>query len=264
MTRAIGTFAPAALSVLLAAAQGPQTGAVAGRVTDTSGGVLPGVTITVTGLGVDRKGVTDRAGDYRFDGLPSGTYHLQAQLAGFRRAVVDPVAVDEARVTVQNLTLRLGIITTHGLYVMPRDGLSGALREASVVVVLRITSPVGSRLLGGSMLAMEHEASVTGIVKVDAAGMVAGSSIRFSQLAAGTWFEDGRSYGGSQAPFQTGQVLVAFLRRGSDGTLTELIGPHYMFPVSDKGRVTFLGQAGDMSVEECLAVLRKMLGGALP
>jgi hypothetical protein len=64
------------------------TGNISGRVTDTSGGVLPGVTITIlnenTGLTVVR--VTDDNGTYVATNLPVGTYSVSAEIQGFRGA----------------------------------------------------------------------------------------------------------------------------------------------------------------------------------
>jgi hypothetical protein len=63
------------------------TGQIEGRVTDASGGVLPGVTVTVlnenTGFAVSR--VTDASGVYTFTNLPVGTYTVTAELQGFRK-----------------------------------------------------------------------------------------------------------------------------------------------------------------------------------
>ncbi|MEO8520835.1 MAG: TonB-dependent receptor [Acidobacteriota bacterium] len=79
----------ALLLVLLAAPATAQTvtGRISGRVTDASGGVLPGVTITVTntntGLVVER--VTDETGQYVATNLPVGPYSVDAALAGFRK-----------------------------------------------------------------------------------------------------------------------------------------------------------------------------------
>lgn len=64
------------------------TGQIAGRVTDSSGGALPGVTVTVlnenTGLTVTR--VTDGNGAYVFTNLPVGRYTVSTELEGFRKA----------------------------------------------------------------------------------------------------------------------------------------------------------------------------------
>jgi len=65
------------------------TGRISGTVTDSSAGVLPGVTVTVTqqGTGLSRTATTDPAGAYVFVSLPVGTYDVSAELSGFKKAV---------------------------------------------------------------------------------------------------------------------------------------------------------------------------------
>src|SRR5262245_29872912 len=72
-----------------AAAQIGQTASLTGTVTDTSGAVLPGVTVTVASeavIGGSRTAVTDETGTYRFPALPPGTYSVKVELNGFRTA----------------------------------------------------------------------------------------------------------------------------------------------------------------------------------
>src|SRR5512139_129550 len=84
-----------AWSMLLAwpvAAQ-EQTGSIEGVVKDTSGGVLPGVTVearTAQGTGVSTA-VTDSNGVYRFPALPPGTYIVTGTLQGFNAAKSEAV-----------------------------------------------------------------------------------------------------------------------------------------------------------------------------
>jgi len=61
------------------------TGSINGKVADSSGGVLPGVTVTVNSpsmMGV-QTAVTDASGNYRFPALPPGTYTVTFELPGF-------------------------------------------------------------------------------------------------------------------------------------------------------------------------------------
>ena len=80
---ALGLALPA-----LSAAQGggaSSTGTIQGRVTDTSGAVLPGVTVTATSpsmIGTQSQ-VTSENGSYRFPAVPPGVYELSFELAGF-------------------------------------------------------------------------------------------------------------------------------------------------------------------------------------
>ena len=61
------------------------TGSIEGTVVDSSGAVLPGVTISLveTATGVERSTVTDSNGLFRAPLLPVGVYELTATLAGF-------------------------------------------------------------------------------------------------------------------------------------------------------------------------------------
>lgn len=68
------------------------TGNVVGRVIDASGDPIPGVTVTLTGIGAPQTFVTSNDGEYRFRNLAPGRYQVGAELAGFgslnRSAVV--------------------------------------------------------------------------------------------------------------------------------------------------------------------------------
>jgi len=57
-----------------------------GRVTDESGAVLPGVTVTATQTDTTftRSVVTDGTGNYVITNLPTGPYRLEISLQGFR------------------------------------------------------------------------------------------------------------------------------------------------------------------------------------
>jgi hypothetical protein len=61
---------------------------IVGRVTDPNGGVLPGVTITVTSTqtGAVRTGVTDESGRYTITNLAAGTYEVVTEMSGFAPA----------------------------------------------------------------------------------------------------------------------------------------------------------------------------------
>ena len=63
------------------------SGTISGRVQDSSGGALPGVTVTVESpnLQAVRTAVTAENGDYRFPLLPSGDYVVTFELQGFER-----------------------------------------------------------------------------------------------------------------------------------------------------------------------------------
>jgi hypothetical protein len=65
------------------------TGEIFGRVVDSSGAVLPGVTVTVSGPALIQPFVTTTSenGTYRAPELPAGTYQVTFELPGFRTLV---------------------------------------------------------------------------------------------------------------------------------------------------------------------------------
>jgi hypothetical protein len=69
-----------------------QAGSLVGKVISKDGTLLPGVTVTVTGIGAPQTFITTNQGDYRFLGLHPGSYTVTAELSGFaplkRQAVV--------------------------------------------------------------------------------------------------------------------------------------------------------------------------------
>jgi outer membrane receptor protein involved in Fe transport len=87
-------------------AQTVRSGSINGTVTDESGGVLPGVAITVTGPALQVPQLTktsDSKGEYAFTDLPPGSYRVLYELQGFAR-----VAREDIRLTT-GFTARLDV-----------------------------------------------------------------------------------------------------------------------------------------------------------
>ena len=66
--------------------QGSTTATVRGNIQDSSGGVVPGATVTLTNTGTKavQTAVSDDRGQYLFSGLFPGTYDLKVELSGFK------------------------------------------------------------------------------------------------------------------------------------------------------------------------------------
>ena len=76
-------------------------GEIVGRVGDDAGGVLPGVTVSLSGpaiMGV-RSAVTNPDGQYRFPGINPGSYQVKFELSGFATLIRQEIIV-AARSTV--------------------------------------------------------------------------------------------------------------------------------------------------------------------
>ena len=88
MTRLLRDLWVGAVLLLLASVTSwaQATAELNGRVTDESGAVLPGVTVTATQIdtGFARTVVTEGSGTYVMPNLPTGPYRLEASLQGFR------------------------------------------------------------------------------------------------------------------------------------------------------------------------------------
>jgi hypothetical protein len=85
------------------------SGALAGRVTDQSGAVVPGVSVVVRNLanGAQQSAESNSSGLYRFPVLVPGTYSITASLKGFRD-VQALVKVQVGNATSQDLKLQVG------------------------------------------------------------------------------------------------------------------------------------------------------------
>src|SRR4029450_7865048 len=90
-----------------------QGSALSGVVKDSSGAVLPGVTVEASSpvlIEKTRTAVTDSSGLYRVTELPPGTYKVTFTLTGFETVARDGVRLTGASVTTINADLRLGAV----------------------------------------------------------------------------------------------------------------------------------------------------------
>ena len=125
---------------VLARAQASGTGSVLGKVADTSGGILPGVTVTLKSpeaLGTFIS-VSDAQGLYRLNNLPPATYEARAELQGFQTSL-QTVTVRLGAVAALDFALSVGAmnetvtVTSEGSTVDPeRTGLAVNINNAAL------------------------------------------------------------------------------------------------------------------------------------
>src|SRR5213594_3893861 len=83
---------------------------ISGIVRDTTGAVIPGVTVTAkhTESGLTRTVTTNENGNYRMPSLPVGAYEVMAEIPGFKQLVRTGINLAVAQEIVLNLTLEVG------------------------------------------------------------------------------------------------------------------------------------------------------------
>lgn len=97
------------LAVPLAASAQRTTGDIRGVVTDESGAILPGVTVTIRSTAVPGAPttVTNEAGIYRFPNLPPGSYDITAELSGFATSTQTGIPVSLGGTAEINIQLKV-------------------------------------------------------------------------------------------------------------------------------------------------------------
>jgi hypothetical protein len=89
-------------------------GGISGTVTDATGAVVPGATVTVTNVGTNQivKLTTSAEGSFTAPSLEPVVYSLTVEAPGFKKALVNNVKVDTATTASVNITLETGAVET--------------------------------------------------------------------------------------------------------------------------------------------------------
>src|SRR5260370_26612414 len=103
----------AALFPAFLLAQGSDTALLRGPVPDSTGAVIPNVTVTMTnvGTGVSEKRATDSGGRYLFTDLKPATYRATVEAAGFKTLIRDNIVLRVGQQTNLDLPLEVGEIS---------------------------------------------------------------------------------------------------------------------------------------------------------
>ena len=124
-------------------------GTIEGTIKDGSGGVLPGVTVTITNTdtGALRVVVTNQAGLFRAPLLPLGTYKVLFEIQGFTKLQRTGLALSAGQTVVLNEVLKVGgsetvTVTAADVVVWP-----GASRATAVRVCVPLAVAVVSHVV---------------------------------------------------------------------------------------------------------------------
>jgi hypothetical protein len=100
---------PAFVAVSMVSAQTGQ-GSISGEVHDPLGALVSGANVAVTSLdtGLTYNTVSNRSGVYNILSLNAGSYRVEVTAKGFRKAIVDKIAVGAAQAVATNVALAVG------------------------------------------------------------------------------------------------------------------------------------------------------------
>lgn len=103
-----------ALLAQLAQGQASTLGSISGTVTDSSGAVVAGATVTATNEGTDvsRTVTASAKGFYLVDGLGGGNYTLSVKKSGFGKKVTQNIHLDPGQRRGLDVSLQVGSVTT--------------------------------------------------------------------------------------------------------------------------------------------------------
>jgi hypothetical protein len=117
------------------------TASISGSVTDETGGVLPGATVSVVnaGTGISREAVTDSEGRYRVTNLNIGTYDVTATMPGFQTVERRGIALTIGRDAVVDISMGVSgvqedvVVTGDAPLVDTRSGSLGAVVDRQTI-----------------------------------------------------------------------------------------------------------------------------------
>jgi len=203
---------------ILVLAQADARGEIVGRLTDRSGGVLPGVRITITSSSnLRREVITDAHGHFKVPDLALGTYLVLAELTGFMPvsgSIVLSQSVPRAHLAWR---LELGCISDDVIVRMnPRE----AAASVDVIAHVRVTSAEGPVLLSTrpdceGRVRQSYTATVLRTAKSSASGSINTVPLLLRpadrQLNAGEefvvlWWADGETDDGLTLRLSSGRV----------------------------------------------------------
>ena len=181
-----------------------------GRVTDESGAVLPGVTVTATqtDTGFSRVVVTDDTGAYLMPSLPTGPYRLEVALQGFRTYAQTGIVLQvgatptiNAVLGVGNLEETVSVDAAAPLVDVRSAGISTVVEEERIVELpLQGRQVTDLIMLAGAAVEVgrPNSRSFQGGINISVAG---GLNYGVAYVLDGAMHNDSQNAGGLPLPF---------------------------------------------------------------
>src|SRR3989454_2611005 len=154
-------------------------GAIDGRVTDNTTGVLPGVTVTISGPAMmgTRAATTNEEGAYRLAAVPPGTYAVVFELDGFAPLRRTEIHVDLGFTVTLNVQMALGAVSEN----VTVTGASPVVDTASTKITTTFDAPMLASLPSGSRdyWALLSETPALKLTRIDVGGSSSGSQSNY-------------------------------------------------------------------------------------
>ena len=118
-----------------------ETGSITGTVKDTSGAVMRGIQITLTGVatGVSQTAKSTSTGTYVFDAVNPGQYTLRATAGGFKESLTEGLTVNVQQTLTVDITLQPGgsnaqvVVTAKAPLLQTENGALGQTVDSEMV-----------------------------------------------------------------------------------------------------------------------------------
>lgn len=185
------------LTAGLVLGQASVAGSISGTVRDSSGGVVPGVEVTIVNqdTNASRVVITDDSGFYTAPNVPVGNYVVQVTMPGFKAASVTDIKVDIRTNRVIDVTLEIGEVTQE-VTVESASMAQVELRSGEVATLITSEQISELPMNGRSFVQLSllvPGASIGNTANVRFTGLFGGVDISFSGSAsnANMWLVDG-------------------------------------------------------------------------
>ena len=112
------------------------TATIVGAITDETGALIPGVTVTVRNedTGLSRNAISDDSGRYLAPRLPVGTYEVSAELTGFKRVVISNIVLQLDQTARIDLVLEVGAMEESVVVISDTISVKTEVSDISMVV----------------------------------------------------------------------------------------------------------------------------------